>query len=248
MRGRQFAAAVAGLLLVGVGLMAVRAHLSPEPVSAVGDVSAERVQEPPRLPVEVARQDRIRPVASEIVALPQIAPEALERVAPREPLSRFSRPLPARPKNQGRIFRPLVLAAGQVSGSGLTVAIAGVEVTDPDTICTDAAGTAWPCGVRARSAFRAFVRGRALACDLPEDLPERNLTVACSIGRQDVGAWLVAQGWASAVPGGPYAEAGETARAAGKGIFGAAPVIEPFELSPVVEATVPVGIAAFPLE
>jgi endonuclease YncB( thermonuclease family) len=252
MRRTAIALSATGLLAIGGGMLGLRGYLVPQPGTmiehtAVSDEAG--VSPPPRTtPEDPAKQARIRRVAPEIVAQPQIAPEELQRVEPRAALSRFGQPLPRRPKNHGRIFRPLISEAGRVTGSGLTVTIAGIEVTPSDETCVDTGGRNWPCGMRARSAFRSFVRGRALACDLPEELTEKHYTTACSLGTQDVGAWLVKHGWARALPGGSYQEAGEAARAGGKGIFGPAPVIENAEPLPSAEIELPTGTLPPPLE
>jgi endonuclease YncB( thermonuclease family) len=76
--------------------------------------------------------------------------------------------------------------------------------------------------VRARTAFRLWLRGRALVCQLPDE--EHEVTRArCRLAKQDAGAWLVANGWAFAAPDGPYVQAEEKARAEKMGIFGAPP-------------------------
>lgn len=252
MRLAAITLSAAGVLAIGGVMFGLREHLVPQPdaeverTAAPGD--AEIAPQPRRSAAEMAKQARVRPVAPEIVAQPQVAPEELQRVEPRAALSRFGQPLPQQPRNHGRIFRPFIADAGRVTGSGLTVTIAGIEVTPADETCVDPDGRSWPCGVRARAAFRAFVRGRALACDLPEELTQKNYTVACSLGKQDVGAWLAEQGWARALPGGPYDGAGEAARLAQKGVFGTAPVIEPLEVPPAAETGFPEGTSLPPLE
>lgn len=218
--------AALGLVVIGGGLLAARSILVDEPAAVAGHAAPALPEEAPPAPAEpaAAKAGRVRPVAPDVVAQPRVQPGELQRVAPRDPLSRFARPLPKPPpRNLGRIYRPYIAAAGRVAGSGVAVTLAGVEVTSPDKTCTDAEGREWPCGMRARSAFRSFVRGRALACDLPPELTEKSYTVACRLGGRDVGEWLVRQGWALAVPGGRYAQAGSEARAAGRGLYGAAP-------------------------
>lgn len=244
MRRTAIALAAAGVLAVAGAVFAVRGHLAPEPdpvaEQAADADDAASVSPPQRRAEDVAKQARVRPVAPEVVAQPQVAPEELQRVEPRAALSRFGQPLPPRRRNHGRIFRPLITEAGRVTGTGITVTIAGIEITPPDETCVDADGTSWPCGIRARTAFRAFVRGRALACDLPEELEEKHYTVACSLGKQDVGAWLVERGWARALADGPYEQAQETARADGRGIFGSAPVLQAAEELPGPDIAAPV--------
>ncbi|TIW62061.1 MAG: thermonuclease family protein, partial [Mesorhizobium sp.] len=79
---------------------------------------------------------------------------------------------------------------------------------------------AWPCGQRARAAFNAWLRGRALKCLVPPDVDRFTIAAPCKLGSQDVGAWLVSNGWAMALPGGIYGKAEATARNAEMGIFG----------------------------
>lgn len=213
--------AVGGLLVAVLLVLAGRPLLVRLDVDASQDAAAIEPLPPAGPPAPLARA---RPVAEEFVALPPVAAQELERVAPREPLSIFARPLKQKPRNQGRVFRPLIGAAGSLSGSGFDITIAGIEVTPPDRTCTDGAGLEWPCGIRARTAFRSFVRGRALKCALPEDPDRSAYTVACELGRADVGAWLVKNGWALALPGSDYAELEEEAQQAGRGLHGPAPV------------------------
>jgi endonuclease YncB( thermonuclease family) len=244
MRRTAIALSAAGVLAVAGAMLVLRGHLVPELEPATGQAAVADetagASQLPRPAEELAKQARVRPVAPEVVAQPQVAPEELQRVAPRAALSRFGQPLPPRRRNHGRIFRPLITEAGRVNGSGITVTIAGIEITPADETCMDADGQSWSCGIRARTAFRAFVRGRALACDLPEELEEKHYTAACSLGKQDVGAWLVERGWVRALAGGPYEQAQETARADGRGIFGSAPVLQAAEELPGPDIAAPV--------
>ncbi len=171
-----------------------------------------------------------RPIAPEIVPPPAIEPMGLVRVEPRSPLSTQAAPEKRR-KDHGRIFTPLIESAGRISGGGLAIDIAGIEPMAADATCTDSSGKEWQCGLRARAALRAFVRGRALQCDLPDEITEKRYVVACAVGPDDIGKWLVAQGWARGVADGPYAEQLAAAKAARKGIFGDAPTLEPLPLS-----------------
>jgi endonuclease YncB( thermonuclease family) len=146
----------------------------------------------------------------------------LERTAPREPLGDLG--LAASPKKTDGgtiLYRPVASAAGRIETMGYSITLADIEPLDADETC-DFEGTSWPCGARARSAFRAFLRGRAVTCDVPPKPDGAVTPTTCRLGKQDVGAWLVANGWARATAG-PYADASENARSAGKGIFGPPP-------------------------
>jgi len=191
----------------------------------------------------------IRQIAPGIVAPPTVDTGDLEREAPRAPLSDLGTagpPEPARrsgsetdrsagepPKPQ--VFRPVASAAGRIEADGLTIAIAGIEVLEPEQTCHGDNGD-WPCGMVARTAFRSFLRGRALDCDLPDgELPDR-LTASCRLGSQDLGAWLVSNGWAKVSSTGPYAGEQADAVEARRGMFGPGPLPLPPAPAPATEA------------
>jgi endonuclease YncB( thermonuclease family) len=182
---------------------------------------ATEIQLPPK-PVAPSRM-----VAPAIVAPPELAAgKELLREPPREPLSKLSLALPPVPevKNEWAgtpFFRPLAIESAVFESMGRTIAISGVASVPLGESCVHE-GVSWPCGVRARSAFRMWLRGRALVCRLPDE--EKPVTSArCRLAKQDAGAWLVTNGWARAAPDGPYVQAEEKARNAGMGIFGAPP-------------------------
>jgi hypothetical protein len=200
-----------------------RDELAPEPDPQDGATQSVEVPAPPALPHRTPADSR--PVAPDIIAQPETGAEALQWEAPREPLSQLSLALPPKPKpmKDPVLFRPVAVESAVVEAMGRRVVIAGAESIALDETCVAADGTPWPCGVSARTAFRLWLRGRALTCDLPENTEIDPIVAACRMGTQDAGAWLVANGWARAAAGGPYAEAQKAAERAGKGIFGAAP-------------------------
>ncbi len=204
------------------------ADTTDDPASAPAEAS---IQPPPATPSRAIDPELIEPRDAG-------AAGALERVAPRPPLggsalADLPKPKAAPDDKSGKeresedwkgepLLLPVASAAGEIESKGHSVTISGIDIVRPEEICTDAAGKDWACGVRARTAFRAFLRGRAVVCDAMSGNAGRN-SAQCSIGKQDIGQWLVENGWARAEAGGPYADAGEKARAAGKGIFAPAP-------------------------
>ena len=72
---------------------------------------------------------------------------------------------------------------------GYRLAIAGTESIRPEETCIHLDRTVWPCGMRARAAVRMWLRGRALACDVPAQAERNLIVVECRLGVQDVGAW-----------------------------------------------------------
>jgi endonuclease YncB( thermonuclease family) len=153
------------------------------------------------------------------------APPPLEPVAPRGALSEPGQgpaPGPSGEWAPTRLAQPVAMASGMIEAKGYRIALAGIEPVPADRMCSHG-GRDWPCGARARAAFRAFLRGRAITCVVPPENGPEIVTADCLVGKQDVAAWLVSNGWAPALAGGAYAELGEAAQAANRGIFGPPP-------------------------
>lgn len=152
----------------------------------------------------------------------------LERVAPREPLSQLGQAQPPQRPEIFRLFRPVAPAAGRIEAGGQEIVVAGIDPVDPGQDCEAADGTTWPCGMRARTAFRLWLRGRAIDCKLPDQNSAKETTgsaasARCALDGDDVGQWLVENGWAPASADGPYGDLEKQARKAGKGLFGDGP-------------------------
>jgi endonuclease YncB( thermonuclease family) len=187
----------------------------------------QRAAPPAAPPAAPSHGGTARAVAPEIVAPPPLDPAELERAEPREPLSELALALPPKPvppdKWKGTLLhRPVAVSSARFEAMGRTVALAGIDGVEPDETCSWD-GNPWPCGIRARTAFRTWLRGRSLSCAIPPESDRHLVVAACRLGKQDVGAWLVANGWARATAGGPYEAAGNAARDKRLGIFGAPP-------------------------
>lgn len=159
-----------------------------------------------------------RAVASGVVTAPQVDLSSLERVEPRAPLSP-PQTVPKRPRGPTLLHRPVAEAAGRIAVDGLVIVPKGIVPLEPSQTCRAPDGTDWPCGMVARTAFRAWLRGRSISCELPEESAPGPVTVPCLVGKDDIAAWLIDNGWARAETGSPYDAASRAADAAGRGIF-----------------------------
>ncbi len=170
-----------------------------------------------------------RAVAPTIIAPPDVDLNELERIEPREPLSEIGLAAPPKPKaakawDGEALHRPVATESARFEAMGFTIAISGAQSVAPDETC-DYQGTTWNCGANARTAFRSFLRGRSPSCEVPAEPGEADgaIVATCRLGKQDIGAWLVENGWARAIAGGPYAEAAAIAAEKKRGVFGAPP-------------------------
>jgi endonuclease YncB( thermonuclease family) len=181
--------------------------------------SAEAIAAPP-----APKAERVGRQVAPAIAAPPVDVTQLERVAPREPLSPLGAPEdPAtRPPRETLLHRPVAIDAGTIEAEGHRVALEGIEIIAADETCEEG-GRSWPCGVHARTAFRNYLRGRAIACTVPGTPGGETIVSRCKLGAADPAEWLVAQGWARAAPGSGYEDEEGAAIEAGRGVHGAAP-------------------------
>jgi endonuclease YncB( thermonuclease family) len=203
---------VRAVALLIFAAISVYCMLTPEsaPSGAVAELSA-----PPDSGERVFEEVR--------TGLRDITPPAVHR--PPKPQQQLVERLPAlrpakkeRKKKPDKWARPQIPAAGILESQGTRIAIAGVAPLPPGTLCADAGGSDWPCGNQARTAMRRLIRLRTVACDPVErEGANGGLITRCEISGHDIGAWLVAQGWATALPGSGYEELESQAREKGLG-------------------------------
>lgn len=220
MRFAWIALAAGGAALIVLLIMAgTRLQVSIKPTTASTDAS---VPAPPaEIAAEPARPVQVRPVEPALVAPPALAPD-LQRIEPRASLGDLALARPSEPE-ETLLYRPVATAAGSLKAGGHSIVLDGIVPTEPKEECRSADGSSWPCGMIARTAFRNWLRGRAVECVVGEPPANEPVTSPCMLAGEDIALWLVENGFATAEPGGPYVEAGKEAEAAGRGIFGPAP-------------------------
>lgn len=212
---------LAGMLLIAEG----GRWLPPGPPPTAPVQRADTTRQASPAPIRDTRPGQpARKIADNLIAPPPLDPSGIERIEPRRPLGELGLALlPKTPMPRDwrgtLLFSPVATSAAVFEAMGRTVAISGTVDIDPNQTCTFD-HTAWPCGQRARAAFNAWLRGRALKCLLPPDADRFAIAAPCALGKQDVGAWLVSNGWAMAAPTGIYDKAEAVARDARMGIFG----------------------------
>ncbi|MDY8109575.1 hypothetical protein U0C82_10540 [Fulvimarina sp. 2208YS6-2-32] len=146
---------------------------------------------------------------------------APKRLPPRDALSTLAAPgLEPDDVRERLLSRPVAIDNAHIEIGEARIALPGVEPLSVHDQCGPQASR-WPCGARARTAFRAFLRGRSIACTVPKAFGEApgEIVSACSLAGADIGAWIVANGWGRAVPGGPYVAIEAEAKKAARGIW-----------------------------
>jgi endonuclease YncB( thermonuclease family) len=120
------------------------------------------------------------------------------------------------------LTRPVAVDTSTFLVGRARVKLSGVEAPMVGKRCDLTGGGTWPCGAKARTALRAWLRARSIRCEVPADFAESTSRTesSCTLDNKDIGAWLVENGWAEAAPGSRYEEAEAKARAARLGLWG----------------------------
>ena len=118
------------------------------------------------------------------------------------------------------LVRPFSDQAGILTLAGRSVQLDGIIPTDVDRMCLGSNGKSWPCGQAARTAFRMYLRGRSIDCDVPDASWKGTVKGECRYVRVDLGAWLVRFGWADPEPGSPLAALVDEAKQKKRGMYG----------------------------
>lgn len=231
MRPKEIAIAVGGLVVVSLILLALPIGRDDQATSApVSAAPAQIALEQQPLPTAGVRErtgsEYQGSAGSDAVIQPSGREDTLDRVASRASSVPPAEPQPAASAGALRerlLYRPLALGAGEFVAQNYRVILAGLEATAKDEMCGSGLDE-WSCGLHARTAFRNWLRGRAITCAVPPTPPATAITARCQLAEQDPAEWLVSQGWARALANGPYAALGARAQAQERGLFGPAPV------------------------
>jgi endonuclease YncB( thermonuclease family) len=101
------------------------------------------------------------------------------------------------PSVAGLAGHAVVIDGDTILLNGQRVRLEGLDAPESAQVC-ERSGVPWPCGADATLALRLRLEGREVRCaDLGRDRFGRILG-QCWVGEEDVGAWLVREGWAVA--------------------------------------------------
>lgn len=104
---------------------------------------------------------------------------------------------------------------------GQRIRLSAIDAIESRQPCQNPDGTLWRCGKDAAFAFSDMIGRRPVSCDVIDiDRYGRAVSI-CQVGGEDIGAWMVENGWALAYRryGTDYVAAEDRARNAGRGIW-----------------------------
>lgn len=141
--------------------------------------------------------------------------QGMERIDPdpiiSEPGSAY--PLELLPKGSLRI-----LDSGSFIYEGVSYRLTEIRPVPPRKICQSTTGGRWACGSRARAFLRRLVVEKRVRCRIDQQLDKETL-VECRTSDSDVGALIVAAGFAWAATKDRYLAEEMEARARGAGVW-----------------------------
>ncbi len=180
-----------------------------------------------KLPLETKTA---RSVGRDLVSTPQVAGGPLERIAalpqPTPPIGPEP-DIPSVPDPQSLrwrlVFNAVATSAGILQAGETALVLPGIDAVSVDETCRTSSGASWPCGMVARTAFRNYLQGRALNCNLPYEAQDKAIVAECLLLGQDPAAWLVEQGWARTKPNSALADLAAAAKTLNRGIYGQPP-------------------------
>lgn len=100
---------------------------------------------------------------------------------------------------------------------GQRVRLIGLDAPELDQTCVDAAGREWSCGSKAKGFLADLIKNIDLSCQRTGRDFYRRVLARCTADGQDIGAMIVAAGWAQGDFG--YSSQEGEARAGQRGIW-----------------------------
>lgn len=96
---------------------------------------------------------------------------------------------------KNRIRRVVPLGSGRLEVKDSIIVLAGVDALRANSKCQYASGKSWDCGRWGKYALRRFIRGRAVVCDVIEELSETEVSANCEVSGRSINKWIVRRGW-----------------------------------------------------
>ena len=95
------------------------------------------------------------------------------------------------------IGQPRVIDGDTLEIAGQRIRLHGIDAPESKQLCRRN-GERWRCGKDATSALKAFLGSRPVSCEELDRDRYRRIVAKCTVGRIDIGRWMVSEGWAMA--------------------------------------------------
>jgi endonuclease YncB( thermonuclease family) len=116
-----------------------------------------------------------------------------------------------------------VVDVGAIELNGERNSLYGIHAIEFARTCRNRDGSPWPCGKRAAEALTKFLEGRKVVCEPHGRGADGQFLSICYAGGDNINAWLVGEGWATADRDAPrllnFASEESMARFLGKGVW-----------------------------
>jgi endonuclease YncB( thermonuclease family) len=96
------------------------------------------------------------------------------------------------------VVAPRIMDADTVDAGTVKIRLNGIDAPESDQRCLDARGQVWSCGLAATAKLEAYSQGGSWSCELSGTDRYGRFLGTCSVNGEDVGRWLVRNGWALA--------------------------------------------------
>ncbi|MDD7911138.1 MULTISPECIES: thermonuclease family protein [Pseudovibrio] len=190
------------LSVFGIGLLACIALLAVDEVEEPKEQAAivykpSSLPEPDPTPEELAQAqavqnpNNLRAITGNGITPPPPVTGPLKRIAAAEkPVEEVEIP------EEMTIFRPVIEDGATFLFKNNRYRLRYVKPLAVDETCESWLGGTWPCGMRARTALRAFLLQVAMTCRDFEQAESGPIAATCNRGPIDVAHWIVQNGWA----------------------------------------------------
>jgi len=154
-------------------------QVKPKPAALTTTPVTSPPPSPPREPVKAAQPKR--QLTYEV--------ETMRQAGEREKKQSFSA------GEKVRFRRVIPQGTGRLQTNEKTIILADIEALDSRAQCKYASGKSWECGRWGKYALRRFIRGRAVVCNLTEEISGTEVKGRCTVAGSDINKWVVRRGW-----------------------------------------------------
>jgi endonuclease YncB( thermonuclease family) len=95
---------------------------------------------------------------------------------------------------------PKIREADLVHIGNSRIRLSGIDAPSTDQLCLNTSGERWTCGVAARDELIKHSGGKSWNCHTGPTDRRGHVLARCQVDGEDIQKWLVASGWALAVP------------------------------------------------